>query len=133
MSKRSQINLPILLSTQQENKAAWFTPEVLRARVFMKELSTAQCASVLHTAVPKPGSAYYPSELNILPDEGSKGRWVHLVSLGLQVAQITWAANRQLPFYVRGLMRGAPISPSMLVRGWLFDLVGFEAISHHVL
>ena len=93
-----------------ENKADWFTPEVLRAaRVFLKELSTGQYANVRHTAVTKPGFTYFPSELNRLPDEGSKGRWVHPVSLGLQVAQITWRATRLLPFYVRGLLRAVPI------------------------
>ena len=40
-----------------------------------------------HTEVNKPGFLYYPSELNLVPDKGGKGRWVHLVSLGLQLAQ----------------------------------------------
>ena len=92
-----------------ENMAEWFTPEVLRAaRVFLKDLSTAQYTNAGASKVDKPGFLYYPSELSGIPDEGNRGRWVHLVSLGLQVAQITWAATRKLPFYVRGLLRAVP-------------------------
>ena len=72
-----------------ENKADWFTPEVLRAaRVFLKDVSTAQYTNQGATEVQKPGFLYYPSELSGIIDEANKGRWVHLVSLGLQVSQI---------------------------------------------
>ena len=44
-----------------ENKADWFTPEVLRAtRVFLKELSTGQYANARHTAVTNPGIYIFP-------------------------------------------------------------------------
>ena len=86
-------------NTRAENKADWFTPEVLRAaRVFLKELSTAQYTNTGATQVKKPGFLYYPSELSTIVDEANKGRWVHLVSLGLQVSQIQWAVMRTLPF-----------------------------------
>ena len=75
-------------NARAENKADWFTPEVLRAaRVFLKELSTAQYTNTDATHVTKPGFLYYPSELSNIVDEANKGRWVHLVSLGLQVSQ----------------------------------------------
>ena len=55
---------------------------------------------------------WWPNQrrLSGIPDEGNRGRWVYLVSLGLQVAQIKWAATRRLPFYVRGLLRAVPIA-----------------------
>ena len=94
-----------------DNKADWFTPEVLRAaRVFLKELSTAQYTNTGATKVTKPGFLYYPSELSGILDEANRGRWVHLVSLGLQVSHIQWAVMRTLPFYVRGLLREVPIA-----------------------
>ena len=50
-------------NSRAENKADWFTPEVLTAaRVFLKELSTGQYTNVRHTAVMKPGFTYFPSE-----------------------------------------------------------------------
>ena len=98
-------------NARADNKADWFTPEVLRAaRVFLKELSTAQYTNTGATQVTKPGFLYYPSELSSIVDEANKGRWVHLVSLGLQVSQIQWAVMRTLPFYVRGLLREVPIA-----------------------
>ena len=76
-------------NARADNKADWFTPEVLRAaRVFLKELSTAQYTNTGATAVQRPGFLYYPSELSGIVDEANKGRWVHLVSLGLQVSHI---------------------------------------------
>ena len=52
-------------SVRAENKAEWFTPEVLRAaRVFLKELSTAQYTNTGATEVAKPGFLYDPSELS---------------------------------------------------------------------
>ena len=98
-------------NARAENKADWFTPEVLRAaRVFLKELSTAQYTNTGATQVTKPGFLYYPSELSNIMDEANKGRWVHLVSLGLQVSHIQWTVMRTLPFYVRGLLREVPIA-----------------------
>ena len=98
-------------SARAESKADWFTPEVLRAaRVFLKELSTAQYTNTGPTKVTKPGFLYYPSELTEVVDEANKGRWVHLVSLGLQVSHIQWTVMRTLPFYVRGLLREVPIA-----------------------
>ena len=98
-----------------DNKADWFTPEVLRAaRVFLKDLSTAQYTNTGATQVTKPGFVYYPSELSGIVDEANKGRWVHLVSLGLQLSLVQWAVLRTLPFYVRGLLREVPIA---LIRG----------------
>ena len=98
-------------NVRADNKADWFTPEVLRAaRVFLKDLSTPQYTNTGATQVTKPGFVYYPSELSGITDESNKGRWVHLVSLGLQVSQIQWAVLRTLPFYVRGLLREVPIA-----------------------
>ena len=71
--------------SRAENKAAWFTPEVLRAaRVFLKDLSTAQYTNTGASKVDKLGFTYYPSELSGYIDEGRKGRWVHLVSQGFK-------------------------------------------------
>ena len=56
-------------NARAENKADWFTPEVLRAaRAFLKELSVAQYANIGHTKLAKPGFLYYPSELTALPE-----------------------------------------------------------------
>ena len=67
-----------------ENKVEWFTPEVLRAaRVFLKDLSAAHFTNAGATKVDKPGFQHHPSELSGIPDEGNRGRWVHLMSLGL--------------------------------------------------
>ena len=86
-------------SIRAENKSDWFT--VLRAaRVFLKELSTAQYTNTGATEVAKSGFLYYPSELMGIIDEANKGRWVHLISLTLQVSKTQWAAMRALPFYV---------------------------------
>ena len=55
--------------------ADWFTPEVLRAaRVFLKEVSTAQYTNTGATAVQRPGFLYYPSELGIV-DVDNGVRW----------------------------------------------------------
>ena len=88
-----------------ENKAEWFTPQVLRAaRVFLKDLSTAQYTNQGASEVTKPGFVYYPVRAELLMKE-IRDDGVHLVFLGLQVAQIQWAVMRKLPFYVRGLLR----------------------------
>ena len=78
--------------------------------MFLKDLSAAQYTNQGAAEVTKPGFVYYPSELSGIIDEGNKGRWVHLVSLGLQVAQIQWAVMKKLPFYVMGLLREVPIA-----------------------
>ena len=78
------------------HRPEWFTPEVLRAARYTNEG---------HTKVDKPASVYYPSVIVNHPDEAGKGRFVHLVSVALQLAQVKWMSTRQLPFYVRGLLR----------------------------
>ena len=124
------------LNPRAENKADWFTPEVLRAaRVFLKDLSTAQFANQGATKVEKPGFLYYPSELSGILDEANKGRWVHLVSFGLQVSQIQWAALRKLPFYVRGLLREVPIAliPEVCTIAALTDPDIEVLMDHHLM
>ena len=119
-----------------DNKADWFTPEVLRAaRVFLKDLSTAQYTNQGATEVTKPGFLYYPSELSGIIDEAKKGRWVHLVSLGLQVSQIQWAVMRTLPFYVRGLLREVPIAliPEVCTIAALTDPDMDVIMDHHLM
>ena len=104
--------MPLDIKSRRErsrNAQIWFTPEVLRAaRVFIKEVSSGQYANEDHTKVEKPAFVYYPSVIANHPDEPGKGRFVHLVSIGLQLAQVTWISTRQLPFYVRGLLRTVP-------------------------
>ena len=51
---------------------------------------------------------YHPLVITNFPEEAGKGRFVHLVSDGLQLAQVTWMSTKQLPFYVRGLLRVVP-------------------------
>ena len=119
-----------------ENKADWFTPEVLRAaRVFLKDLSTDQHANQGAMEVQKPGFLYYPSELSGIIDEANKGRWVHLVSLRLQVSQIQWAVVRKLPFYVRGLLREVPIAliPEVCTIAALTDPDIEVLMDHHLM
>ena len=91
------------------DRPAWFTPEVLRAaRVFIKEVSSGQYTNEDHTKTERPAFVYHPSALTNYPEEPGKGRFVHLISAGLQLAQVTWISTRQLPFYVRGLLRAVP-------------------------
>ena len=119
-----------------DNKADWFTPEVLRAaRVFLKELSTAQYTNTGATHVTKPGFLYFPSELSGIMDEANRGRWVHLVSLGLQVSHIQWAVMRTLPFYVRGLLREVPIAliPEVCTIAALTDTDLEVLMDHHLM
>ena len=123
-------------NNRAENKADWFTPKVLRAaRVFLKELSTAQYTNSGATQVKKPGFLYYPSELSTIVDEANKGRWVHLVSLGLQVSHIQWAVMRTLPFYVRGLLREVPIAliPDVCTIAALTDTDLEVLMDHHLM
>ena len=105
------------------------------ARVFLKELSTAQYTNTGATHVQKPGFLHYPSELSGIVDEANKGRWVHLVSLGLQVAQIQWAVMRTLPFYVRGLLREVPIAliPDVCTIAALTDTDLEVLMDHHLM
>ena len=82
-----------------DDRPEWFTSEVLRAaRVFIKEVSSGQYTSEGHTKVDKPAFVYYPSVIMNHPDEPGRGRFVHLVSVGLQVAQVKWMSTRQPPF-----------------------------------
>ena len=92
-----------------DDRSEWFTPEVLRAaRVFIKEVSSGQYTSEDHTEVEKPAFVYHPSIITNHPEEAGKGRFVNLVSVGLQSAQVKWMSTKQLPFYVRGLLRAVP-------------------------
>ena len=94
-----------------DDRPKWFTPEVLRAaRVFVKEVSSGQYTNEGHTKVEKPAFVYYPLVISNFPDEPGKGRFVHLVSLGLQLAQVVWMSTRQLPFYVL-CQRSTPSCP----------------------
>ena len=78
---------------------------------------------------------YYPSELSGIIDEANKGRWVHLVSLGLQVSHIQWAVLRTLPFYVRGLLREVPIAliPEVCTIAALTDSDIEVLMDHHLM
>ena len=119
-----------------ENKADWFTPEVLRAaRVFLEDVSTAQYANQGAMEIQKPGFLYYPSQLSGIIDEANKGRWVHLVSLGLQVSQIQWAVIRKLPLYVRGLLREVPTAliPEVCTIAALTDPDLEVVMDHHLM
>ena len=82
-----------------DDRPTWFTPEVLRAaRVFIKEVSSGQYTNEDHTKVEKPAFVYRSSVITNFPEEPNKGRFVHLVSVGLQLAQVTWMSTKQLPF-----------------------------------
>ena len=123
-------------NARADNTADWFTPEVLRAaRVFLKEVSTAQYTNTGATAVQRPGFLYYPSELSGIVDEANKGRWVHLVSLGLQVSHIQRAVLRTLPFHVRGLLREVPIAliPDVFTIAALTDSDVEVIMDHHLM
>ena len=90
-----------------------------------------------HLQVVKPRRLrnHYPSELSGIIDEAKKGRWVHLVSLGLQASQIQWAVMRTLPFYVRGLLREVPIAlvPEVCTIAALADPDIDVIMDHHLM
>ena len=88
-----------------------------------------------HAQVAKPGFVYFPSEVIGIAQEGSKGRWVHLVLLGLQVSLITWLVTRTLPFYARGLLRAVPagVLPEAFAIAALTDPDIEVMMDHHLL
>ena len=117
-------------------RPAWFTPEVLRAaRVFIKEVSSGQYTNEDHTKTTKPAFVYHPSVISNYPEEPGKGRFVHLISLGLQLAQVTWIATRQLPFYVRGLLRAVPagLLPEVFAIAAVTDPDIELCVDHHLM
>ena len=114
----------------------WFTPEVLRAaRVFIKEVSSGQYTNEDHTRAEKPAFVYHPSVLTNFPEEAGKGRFVHLISVGLQLAQVTWISTRQLPFYVRGLLRAVPagLLPEVFAIASITDPNIEVCVDHHLM
>ena len=118
------------------DRPAWFTPEVLRAaRVFIKEVSSGQYTNEDHTKTEKPAFVYHPSVLTNFPEEPGKGRFVHLISVGLQLAQVTWISTRQLPFYVRGLLRAVPagLLPEVFAIATLTDPDIEVCVDHHLM
>ena len=117
-------------------RPAWFTPEVLRAaRVFIKEVSSGQYTNEDHTKTTKPAFVYHPSVLTNYPEEPGKGRFVHLISVGLQLAQVTWISTRQLPFYVRGLLRAVPagLLPEVFAIASITDPDIELCVDHHLM
>ena len=117
-------------------RPAWFTPEVLRAaRVFIKEVSSGQYTNEDHTKTTKPAFVYHPSVISNYPEEPGKGRFVHLISVGLQLAQVTWIATRQLPFYVRGLLRAVPagLLPEVFAIASVTDPDIELCVDHHLM
>ena len=117
------------------DRPEWFTPEVLRAaRVFIKEVSSGQYTNEGHTMVDKPAFVYHPSVITNFPEEPGKGRFVHLVSVGLQLAQVTWMSTRQLPFYVRGLLRAVPagLLPEVFAIATITDPDIEVLVDHHL-
>ena len=119
-----------------DDRPLWFTPEVLRAaRVFIKEVSSGQYTNEGHTQVEKPAFVYHPSVITNFPEEPNKGRFVHLVSVGLQLAQVTWMSTRQLPFYVRGLLRAVPtgLLPEVFTIATLTDPDIEVMVDHHLM
>ena len=117
-------------------RPAWFTPEVLRAaRVFIKEVSSGQYTNEDHTKTAKPAFVYHPSVLTNYPEEPGKGRFVHLISVGLQLAQVKWISTRQLPFYVRGLLRAVPagLLPEVFAIASVTDPDIEMCVDHHLM
>ena len=117
-------------------RPAWFTPEVLRAaRVFIKEVSSGQYTNEDHTKTTKPAFVYHPSVVTNYPEEPGKGRFVHLISVGLQLAQVTWKSTRQLPFYVRGLLRAVPagLLPEVFAIASITDPDIELCVDHHLM
>ena len=84
-----------------------------------------------------PGLPGATGEENVpgITDEANKGRWVHLVSLRLQVSHIQWAVMRTLPFYVRGLLREVPIAliPEVCTIAALTDSDLDVLMDHHLM
>ena len=118
------------------DRPAWFTPEVLRAaRVFIKEVSSGQYTNDDHTKTEKPAFVYHPSVLTNYPEEPGKGRFVHLISVGLQLAQVTWISTKQLPFYVRGLLRAVPagLLPEVFAIATITDPDIEVCVDHHLM
>ena len=118
------------------DRPAWFTPEVLRAaRVFIKEVSSGQYTNEDHTKTERPAFVYHPSGLTNYPEEAGKGRFVHLISAGLQLAQVTWISTRQLPFYVRGLLRAVPagLLPEVFAIASITDPDIEVCVDHHLM
>ena len=118
-----------------DDRPTWFTPEVLRAaRVFIKEVSSGQYTN---EGVEKPAFVYRPSVVMNFPspEEPGKGRFVHLVSVGLQLAQVTWMSTKQLPFYVRGLLRAVPtgLLPEVFTIATITDPDIEVTVGHHLL
>ena len=119
-----------------DERPSWFTPEVLRAaRVFIKEVSSGQYTNEGHTKVEKPGFVYHPSVITNFPEESNKGRFVHLISVSLQLAQVTWISTRHLPFYVRGLLRAIPtgLLPEVFTIATLTDPDIEVMVDHHLM
>ena len=118
------------------DRPTWFTPEVLRAaRVFLKEVSSGQYTNEDYTRTEKPAFVYHPSVLTNFAEEPGKGRFVHLISVGLQLAQVTWISTRQLPFYVRGLLRAVPtgLLPEVFAIASLTDPDIEVCVDHHLM
>ena len=118
------------------DRPAWFTPEVLRAaRVFIKEVSSGQYTNEDHTKTETPAFVYHPSALTNFPEEPGKGRFVHLISVGLQLAQVTWISTKQLPFYVRGLLRAVPagLLPEVFAIATITDPDIEVCVDHHLM
>ena len=119
-----------------DDRPAWFTPEVLRAaRVFIKEVSSGQYTNEGHTQAERPAFVYHPSVITNFPEEPSKGRFVRLVSVGLQLAQVTWMSTKQLPVYVTGLLRAVPIGllPEGFAIATITDPDVEVMVDHHLL
>ena len=114
-----------------EERPDWSTPEVL-TRVFIKEVSSANEG---HTKVDKPAFVYHPSVITNHPEEARKGRFVRLVSVGLQLAQVTWMSTKQLPFYVRGLLRAVltGLLPEVFAVATITDPNIEVMVDHHLL
>ena len=118
------------------DRPSWFTPEVLRAgRVFIKEVSSGQYTNEDHTVAETPAFVYHPSVLTNYPEEPGKGRFVHLISVGLQLAQVTWMSTQQLPFYVRGLLRAVPaeLLPEVFAIATITDPDIEVCVDHHLM
>ena len=118
------------------DRPTWFTPEVLRAaRVFIKEVSSGQYTNEGYTKTERPAFVYHPSVLTNYPEEAGKGRFVHLISVGLQLAQVTWISTRQLPFYVRGLLRAVPaeLLPEVFAIASITDPDIELCVDHHLM
>ena len=60
---------------------------------------------------------------------------MHLTSVGLQLAQVTWMSTRQLPFYVRGLLRAVPagLLPEVFAIATLTDPDIEVMLDHHLM